>query len=317
MPDVTGWSEDELLDYENGLAAQEFLSSPRQEAYLDAYRVAAMRAIDEGLGSQWLRDEERRLRNLDLEELVAYAAEGQVDDDVVHAESDLTSDYREDLLSDETLAALAARGIARRNVLFAAHWPSPEWMCGSEPPEAGAPRSVDDFVRGARAMVSGHVNQLTVHVKEDLSEFYDVAFYLRGDCGDGGGEDGVVLPGESGGCGNGERSALDAIGSVDDVAEHEVAPLSVVTVEDVMNGGAQERVVGAPVGADACDAHGQSGAAGRERGGVEVRHSVSSSVGSGSPDAAAGSGAGNPTEEASVGSVGIDRRALLAGRCSR
>ena len=75
MPDVTGWSEEELLDHENGLAAQESLSSPRQEAYLDAYRVAAMRAIDEGLGSQWLRDEERRLRSLDLAELNTYSAQ--------------------------------------------------------------------------------------------------------------------------------------------------------------------------------------------------------------------------------------------------
>ena len=75
MPDVTGWSEEELLDHENGLAAQESLSSPRQEAYLDAYRVAAMRAIDEGLGTQWLRDEERRLRSLNLAELTAYSAQ--------------------------------------------------------------------------------------------------------------------------------------------------------------------------------------------------------------------------------------------------
>ena len=75
MPDVTGWSEEDLLDYENRLPAQESLSSPRQEAYLDAYRVAAMRAIDEGLGSQWLRDEERRLRSLGLAELTAYTAQ--------------------------------------------------------------------------------------------------------------------------------------------------------------------------------------------------------------------------------------------------
>ena len=75
MPDMTGWSEEEILDYENGLAAQESLSSPRQEAYLDAYRVAAMRAIDEGLGTQWLRDEERRLRSLNLAELTAYSAQ--------------------------------------------------------------------------------------------------------------------------------------------------------------------------------------------------------------------------------------------------
>ena len=75
MPDVTGWSEEEILDYENGLAAQESLSSPRQEAYFDAYRVAAMRAIDEGLGTQWLRAEERRLRSLDLAELTAYSAQ--------------------------------------------------------------------------------------------------------------------------------------------------------------------------------------------------------------------------------------------------
>ena len=57
MSDVTGRSEEEIFDYENGLAAQESLSSPWQDTYLDAYRVAAMRAIDEGLGSQWLRDE--------------------------------------------------------------------------------------------------------------------------------------------------------------------------------------------------------------------------------------------------------------------
>ena len=77
MPDVTGWSEEELLDYENGLAAQEFLSSPRQqEAYLDAYRVAAMRAIDEGLGTQWLRDEERRLRHMTVPCLVGYSTHG-------------------------------------------------------------------------------------------------------------------------------------------------------------------------------------------------------------------------------------------------
>lgn len=52
MPDVTGWSEEEILDYENGLAAQESPSSPRQEVYLDACRVAAMRSIDEGFGTQ-------------------------------------------------------------------------------------------------------------------------------------------------------------------------------------------------------------------------------------------------------------------------
>ena len=34
-----------------------------------------MRAIDEGLGSQWLRDEERRLRSLDLAELNTYSAQ--------------------------------------------------------------------------------------------------------------------------------------------------------------------------------------------------------------------------------------------------
>lgn len=74
MPDVTGWSEDEFLDYEDALATEESLSSSRQEAYLDAYRVAAMRAIDEELGNQWLRDEERRLRSLSLEELTAYSS---------------------------------------------------------------------------------------------------------------------------------------------------------------------------------------------------------------------------------------------------
>ena len=76
MPDVTGWSEEEILDYENGLAAQESLSSPRQEAYLDAYRVAAMRAIDEGLGSQWLRDEEHRLRHMTVPCLINYGLLG-------------------------------------------------------------------------------------------------------------------------------------------------------------------------------------------------------------------------------------------------
>lgn len=76
MPDVTGWSEEELLDHENGLAAQESLSSPRQEAYLDAYRVAAMRAIDEGLGTQWLRDEERRLRHMTVPCLIDYSTRG-------------------------------------------------------------------------------------------------------------------------------------------------------------------------------------------------------------------------------------------------
>lgn len=76
MPDVTGWSEEEILDYENGLAAQESLSSPRQEAYLDAYRVAAMRAIDEGLGSQWLRDEEHRLRHMTVPCLIDYSTHG-------------------------------------------------------------------------------------------------------------------------------------------------------------------------------------------------------------------------------------------------
>lgn len=75
MPDVTGWSEDEFLNYEDALAAEEALSAPGQDAYLDAYHVAVMRAIDEGLGSQWLRDEERRLRSLDLEGLVTYAAQ--------------------------------------------------------------------------------------------------------------------------------------------------------------------------------------------------------------------------------------------------
>ena len=34
-----------------------------------------MRAIDEGLGTQWLRDEERRLRSLNLAELTAYSAQ--------------------------------------------------------------------------------------------------------------------------------------------------------------------------------------------------------------------------------------------------
>ena len=68
MPDVTGWSEEEILDYENGLAAQESPSSPRQEVYLDACRVAAMRSIDEGFGTQWLKDEERKLRSLYLAE---------------------------------------------------------------------------------------------------------------------------------------------------------------------------------------------------------------------------------------------------------
>lgn len=86
MPDVTGWSEEEFLDYEDALAAEESLSGPQQDAYLDAYRVAAMRAIDEGLGSQWLRDEERWLRSLDLEGLVTYAAqEGASATDVVSA----------------------------------------------------------------------------------------------------------------------------------------------------------------------------------------------------------------------------------------
>lgn len=75
MPDVTGWSEEEIRDYENGLAAQESPSSPLQEAYLDAYRVAAMRSIDEGLGTQWLRDEERKLRSLYLGELTVYSAQ--------------------------------------------------------------------------------------------------------------------------------------------------------------------------------------------------------------------------------------------------
>lgn len=76
MSDVTGRSEEEILDYENGLAAQESLSSPRQEAYLDAYRVAAMRAIDERLGSQWLRDEEHRLRHMTVPDLVGYSTRG-------------------------------------------------------------------------------------------------------------------------------------------------------------------------------------------------------------------------------------------------
>lgn len=75
MPDVTGWSEEEILDYENGLAAQESPSSPRQEVYLDACRVAAMRSIDEGFGTQWLRDEERKLRSLYLAELTTYRAQ--------------------------------------------------------------------------------------------------------------------------------------------------------------------------------------------------------------------------------------------------
>ena len=76
MPDVTRWSEEELLGYENSLAAQESLSSPRQEAYLDAYRVAAMGAIDEGLGTQWLRDEEHRLRHMTVPDLIDYSTRG-------------------------------------------------------------------------------------------------------------------------------------------------------------------------------------------------------------------------------------------------
>ncbi|WP_454926356.1 hypothetical protein [Actinomyces oris] len=75
MPDVTGWPEEEILDYENGLAVQESPSSPLREAYLDAYRIAAIRSIDEGLGTQWLRDEERKLRSLYLAELTAYSAQ--------------------------------------------------------------------------------------------------------------------------------------------------------------------------------------------------------------------------------------------------
>ena len=348
MPDVTRWSEVELLGYENSLAAQESLSSPRQEAYLDAYRVAAMRAIDEGLGTQWLRDEEHRLRHMTVPDLIDYSTRGTGSSvsgpeasGLLAGDLDLALAYGEALLDDVAVrypgVGLSGDGepqvetveasdgdevatIARGLLLAAAFDVFLERALEAEGELAEARHSVGaacsyDFVsivdrdghvhRGVCAVIDdGDGGRLTLDLdfpavldvvrsggQRPLGDRVRVAGYAVAFLGDAGcllclGEalrgDIVGLLGE----------AVRLLRSLVREARKEQSPDACGSADDIDD---EARI-------DA--AHGFSRVKGDgTQGGEPWRPPVD--------------GAGKSTEEASVGSVGIDRRALPAGRCSR
>lgn len=348
MPDVTGWSEEELLDYENGLAAQEFLSSPRQKAYLDAYRVAAMRAIDEGLGSQWLRDEDHRLRHMSVPDLIDHSIRGTglsvlgpEASGLLAGDLDLALAYGEALLEDVAVrhpgvglssdgepqveAVEASDGdevatVARGLVLAAAFDVFLERALETEGELAETGHSVGaacsyDFVsivdrdghvhRGVCAVIDdGDGGRLTLDLdfpavldvvrsgsQRPLGDRVRVAGYAVALLGDAGcllclGEalrgDIVGLLGE----------AVRLLRSLVREARKEQSPDASGSADDIDD---EARI-------DA--AHGFSRVKGDgTQGGEPWRPPVG--------------GAGKSTEDAYVGSVGIDRRALHVGRCSR
>lgn len=348
MPDVTGWSEEELLDYENSLATQESLSSPRQEAYLDAYRVAAMRAIDEGLGSQWLRDEEHRLRHMTVPDLIDYSTRGtgsSVSDPEASGfptcDLDLALAYGEALLEDVAVrhpgVGLSGDGEPQVEavvasdtdeavtdddglVLAAAFDVFLERALETEGELAETGHSVGaacryDFVSVVDA--DGHVRRNVCAVIDDgdggrftldldfpavldvvrsggqrpLSDRVRVASYAVALLGDA-----VCL------LGLGKTLRSDVVGLLGE---------AVRLLRSLVREARKEQSPDASGSADDIDDEAR----------IDAAHGFSRVKGDGAqggePWRPPVDGAGKSTEEASVGSVGIDRRALPAGRCSR
>lgn len=348
MPDVTGWSEEEFLDYENGLAAQESLSSPRQEAYLDAYRVAAMRAIDEGIGSQWLRDEEQRLRHMTVPDLIDYSIRGTGSSvlgpeasGLLAGDLDLALAYGEALLEDVAVrhpgVGLSSDGkpqvetveasdgdevatVARGLVLTAAFDVFLERALETEGELAETGHSVGaacsyDFVsivdrdghvhRGVCAVIDdGDGGRLTLDLdfpavldvvrsggQRPLGDRVRVAGYAVALLGDAG----CLL------C-LGEALRGDIVGLLGEAVRLLRSLVREARKEQSPDAGGSADEIDDETRIDA--AHGSSQVKGDgTQGGEPWRPPVD--------------GAGKSTEDASVDSVGIDRRALPAGRCSR
>ena len=348
MPDVTGWSEEEILDYENGLAAQESLSSPRQDAYLDAYRVAAMRAIDEGLGSQWLRDEEHRLRHMTVPCLIDYSTHGtrsSVSSPEMSASTsdglDLALAYGEALLDDVAVrypgVGLSSDGESQVEVVVASDTDEAvtdddglvlaaafdvflERALETEGELAETGHSVGaacryDFVsivdrdghvhRGMCAVIDdGDGGRLTLDLdfpavldvvrsggQRPLSDRVRVASYAVALLGDA-----VCL------LGLGKTLRSDVVGLLGE---------AVRLLRSLVREARKEQSPDASGSADDIDDEAR----------IDAAHGFSRVKGDGAqggePWRPPVDGAGKSTEEASDGSVGIDRRALPAGRCSR
>ena len=348
MPDVTRWSEEELLGYENSLAAQESLSSPRQEAYLDAYRVAAMGAIDEGLGTQWLRDEEHRLRHMTVPDLIDYSTRGTGSSvsgpeasGLLAGDLDLALAYGEALLDDvavrypgiglsgdgepqvETVEASdgdEVATVARGLLLAAAFDVFLERALEAEGELAESGHSVGaacryDFVSVVDA--DGHVRRSVCAVIDDgdggrftldldfpavldvvrsggqrpLSDRVRVASYAVALLGDA-----VCL------LGLGKTLRSDVVGLLGE---------AVRLLRSLVREARKEQSPDASGSADDIDDEAR----------IDAAHGFSRVKGDGTqggePWRPPVDGAGKSTEEASDGSVGIDRRALPAGRCSR